>query len=178
MNAGAPQGAVELLRRMATPRCALEITRAETDQDFDEARTLFREYAAWLEVDLRFQGFDAELAALDRMYGPPGGSLLLAREGGEAAGCVAVRALPAAGEGTCEMKRLYVRPAYRGQGLGRRLAEAIMEEGRRLGYRRMVLDTLERMAQARAVYGAAGFRETAPYYPNPLAGVRYMEADL
>ncbi|HEX8386542.1 MAG TPA: GNAT family N-acetyltransferase [Rubricoccaceae bacterium] len=156
----------------------MEISRAHTVPDFDVARALFQEYAAGLGVDLCFQGFDAELAALDRVYTPPAGALLLAFDGDTAAGCVAVRPAPAAGAGTCEMKRLYVRPAYRGTGLGRRLAEAVVEEGRRLGYTRMVLDTLETMDRARAVYAALGFRETAPYYPNPLDGVRYLEADL
>ena len=156
----------------------MSVTRAEITDDFDVARALFREYAGSLGVDLCFQGFEAELTALDRVYGPPGGSLLLARDGGEPAGCVAVRPLPAAGDRACEMKRLYVRPAYRGRGLGRELAEAVVEEGRRLGYGRMVLDTLDRMEGAQAVYRALGFREVPPYYANPLDGVRYMAADL
>lgn len=156
----------------------VELVRATTPAHFDEARGLFREYADWLEIDLCFQGFEAELAALESMYAPPSGSLLLAIDGVEAVACVAVRALPNGQEGTCEMKRLYVRSAHRKHGLGRRLAAAILEEGRRLGYRRMVLDTLESMERARAIYTALGFRETSPYYANPFEGVRYMEADL
>jgi putative acetyltransferase len=156
----------------------MDIIGAETARHFDDARALFEEYADGLGVDLCFQGFEAELKALDRMYALPGGRLLLAYDGEETAGCVAVRALPAAGEGDCEMKRLYVRPAYRGRGLGRRLAEAVVAEGRQLGYGRMVLDTLERMDRARAVYHTLGFREVVPYYANPLDGVRYMAADL
>ena len=163
----------------------MTVARAETPEQFDEARALFREYAVELGVDLSFQGFDAELAALDQVYGPPGGAVLLASDEtarggvtGPTTGCVAVRPAPAAGAGACEMKRLYVRPAYRGGGLGRRLAEAVVDEGRRLGYRRMVLDTLDEMARARAVYGSLGFREVPAYYANPLAGVHYMAVNL
>lgn len=163
----------------------MTVARIETPEQFDEARALFREYAVELSVDLSFQGFDAELAALERVYGPPGGAVLLAADetasgdvAGSTAGCVAVRPAPAAGTGACEMKRLYVRPGYRGRGLGRRLAEAVVDEGRRLGYRRMVLDTLDEMEQARAVYGSLGFREVPAYYANPLGGVHYMAADL
>lgn len=162
---------------VAEPR-TIAVNRAESAADFDQARSLFREYADRLEIDLCFQGFEGELAALESMYSPPVGSLLLSLDGDEAVGCVAVRALPSGEDGTCEMKRLFVRPEYRMHGLGRRLAEAILEEGRRLGYRRMVLDTLETMERARAIYGALGFRETAPYYANPLEGVRYMEIEL
>lgn len=157
---------------------AVEIAQARTPADFDLARTLFEEYAVGLGVDLCFQGFAAELQALDQRYAPPRGALLLARDGGVPAGCVALRAQPSAGEGACEMKRLYVRPAHRGTGLGRRLAEVVLDEARRLGYRRMVLDTLDRMAPAHALYAALGFREAAPYYDNPLDGVHYLETDL
>ena len=115
------------------------------------------------------------------MYGPPSGGLLLALDGSDrlqAAGCVAVRALPQLGNEVCEMKRLYLRPHSRGLGLGRRLAESVMNEGRRLGYRRMVLDTLEGMARAQALYGSLEFRAVPAYYPNPLEGVSYMAAEL
>lgn len=157
---------------------AIDIARATAEADFDGARVLFREYAAWLGVDLGFQGFEAELNGLDRIYAPPSGSLLLARDGSDVAGCVAVRPLSAVGVDACEMKRLYVRPAYRGRGLGRHLAEAIMEEGRRLGYSRMALDSLEQMRPAQALYRALGFEEVDPYYDNPLAGTTYMMGRL
>jgi ribosomal protein S18 acetylase RimI-like enzyme len=153
----------------------MEIVRAQTTRDYDEARGLFEEYAASIGFDRCFEGFDAELASLPAMYGPPGGSLFLARDGQAAAGCVGVR--PRA-EGVCEMKRLYVRPAYRGTGLGRRLAEAVVAEGRRLGYARMVLDTLPTMRAAQALYRALGFVETTPYYHNPAEGTLYMALDL
>jgi ribosomal protein S18 acetylase RimI-like enzyme len=157
----------------------MQIITAESEQHFATARALFQEYAASLGVDLCFQDFDTELATLERMYAAPGGRLLLALDGDAFAGCAAVRALSVEGaRGTCEMKRLYVRPDYRGTGLGRRLAQEILQAGRALGYTRMVLDTLVTMDRARALYGVLGFRDIAAYYPNPLPGVRYMEADL
>jgi ribosomal protein S18 acetylase RimI-like enzyme len=156
----------------------MDIIPATSDRHFDQARDLFQEYANWLEVDLCFQDFEAELSALETIYSPPAGRLLLALENEEAAGCVAVRQVPSGADGVCEMKRLYVRPSHRGTGLGRRLAESILEEGRKLGYRRMVLDTLASMERARAIYRALGFRETEPYYDNPLDGVHYMAMTL
>ena len=165
----------------------MKITRAETDWHFDEGRTLFREYHAELNEDLEFQGFDAELAVIHQIYVPPAGSLLLALDDEKAFGCVAIRpAPPEAGEGACEMKHLYVRREYRRDErkdnrrdkLGRMLAEAIMEEGRRLGYMRMVLDTLERLEPAWKLYESLGFRQRGPYYSNPLEGVLYFETEL
>jgi ribosomal protein S18 acetylase RimI-like enzyme len=153
----------------------LEIRTAHCAGDYDTARELFQEYARQLGVDLCFQGFARELETLDTMYGPPGGALLLARLEGRAVGCVALRA---ADGGDGEMKRLYVRPQARGAGLGRLLAQAILAEARARGYRRMVLDTLEELAQARALYASLGFLEIAPYYANPLAGVRYFALEL
>lgn len=139
------------------------------------ARGLFEEYASGLGIDLGFQGFEAELGRLGEMYGPPHGCLLLGLVHGHAQGCVAVRRLAG---GDCEMKRLYVRAAARGTGLGRRLAQAAVDAGRALGYDRIVLDTLVSMTAARALYASLGFREIAPYYDNPIPGARFLGLDL
>lgn len=153
------------------------IRAATSAADMVSAAALMRAYAEWLDIDLGFQGFEAELASLPGKYGPPSGSLLLARlAGGTAVGCVALRALPT--PGTCEMKRLYVSPEGRGQGLGRRLAEAIVGDARRFGYSRMCLDTLPTMTSALAVYRGLGFVETAPYYETPVAGTVFLALDL
>ncbi len=153
----------------------VSIQPAEHPGDYALARELFREYAAQLDIDLCFQDFGSELAQLEQMYAAPRGCLLLARRGAEALGCVGVRALDPT---RCEMKRLYVRQAARGSGLGRRLACAAIEAARGLGYRVMLLDTLASMTAARTLYRALGFRETGKYYDNPLADVLYMELDL
>ncbi len=151
-----------------------------------EARRLFEEYATSLGFDLCFQGFDRELAELPGAYAPPEGHLLLAAADGRSVGCVALKKLsPGVGgqavnpADTCEMKRLYVRPEFRGQGFGRRLAEAVIEEARRIGYERMRLDTIEpRMPEAVQLYRSLGFVPIAPYTVNPVPGATFMELDL
>jgi putative acetyltransferase len=147
----------------------------KTAQEIELARTLFREYQQSLGVDLCFQNFEQELASLPGDYAPPSGRLLLARSGLEVAGCVALRKI---GEGLCEMKRLYVRDAFRGQGLGRKLAEAILAEARRIGYRKMRLDTLPSMRAAIPLYRSLGFSEIAPYTVNPVEGALFVEKEL
>lgn len=154
-----------------------ELIAANQPEDYLAARALFSEYASQLGVDLCFQNFSAELERLPEMYGHPGGRLVLARRGGQYIGCVGVRALANA-PGSCEMKRLYVREVARGLGIGRHLAMASVEAARQLGYARIVLDTLGSMTAARALYSELGFRETPPYYPNPSAGVTYLELVL
>lgn len=151
------------------------LTPADTPADIAEATRLFVEYAESLNFSLCFQGFDAEITAMPGRYAPPRGRLLLARVDSGAAGAVGLR--PLDGD-ICEMKRLYVRPAFRGLGLGRRLAEAILARGREIGYGRMRLDTLQTMTAARALYEDLGFVEIAPYYDNPLDGVCYYECAL
>lgn len=155
---------------------ALILRPADGERDLETVRELFREYQRSLGIDLCFQGFEAELAGLPGDYAPPRGRLWLAESGdGAALGCIAMRALDAE---RAEMKRLYVRPAARGLGLGRRLAEALIAEARRLGYRAVCLDTLPTMATAQALYGELGFTDIAPYRVNPVPGARYMALAL
>lgn len=150
--------------------------RAATAADLDDVRMLFREYERWLAFSLCFQGFEAELAALPGRYAPPSGRLWLADVGGTLAGCIALREC---GPGVAEMKRLYVRDAARGHGVGRRLAERVIADAREIGYACMRLDTIRaRMPAANALYESLGFRDIPAYYANPLDDVRYMELDL
>lgn len=145
----------------------------------DDARVIIREYAASLNIDLCFQDVDAELATLPGDYAPPLGHLLLARVDGALAGCGALRPLADVDyANACEMKRLYVRPAFRKFGLGRILAQALLDEARRLGYSAMLLDTLDDMEAARELYASLGFEEIPPYYFNPIPGAHYLKADL
>ena len=150
-----------------------------TPAQLDDTRTIFREYAASLDVDLCFQDFDEELAALPGDYAPPGGHLLLAHVEGELAGCGALRPLNDVDyANACEMKRLYVRPAFRKFGLGRLLAQALLDEARRVGYSVMLLDTLDDMEAARELYASLGFEEIPPYYFNPIKGAHYLKVEL
>ena len=152
------------------------IVQAESPAQIAYARELFLEYAQSLGFSLCFQSFDQELAGLPGDYTPPDGRLLLAEFVGQLAGCVALHELES---GICEMKRLYLRPAFRGKGLGRMLAERIIGEARAIGYLRMRLDTVEPiMKNAVALYRQLGFREIAPYRSNPIAGAMYMELEL
>jgi len=143
--------------------------------DLEVLRRLFVEYQEAIGTDLCFQGFAAEVAGLPGDYAPPGGALWLAEEDEAPLGCIALRRIDAE---RAEMKRLYVRPAARGLGLGRRLAETLLAEARRLGYRRVCLDTLPVMQTAQALYGELGFVDIAPYRDNPVAGARFMGLEL
>ena len=154
----------------------LEFIRAESAEQVNVARQLFEEYAAALGVNLCFQNFERELAELPGAYAPPSGRLLLALYEGEVAGCVGLREIDV---GTCEMKRLYVRPRFRGLGVGRSLALKIIEEARALGFARMCLDTLPlQMDEAVKMYRSLRFREIEPYYHNPVEGALFMELSL
>jgi putative acetyltransferase len=159
------------------PRTLPPLRQAATPQDIAQARSLFGEYATWLAVDLCFQGFAEELATLPGAYAPPRGMLLLAGPADAAIGCIALRPLhgaPKADDGVAEVKRLYVRPAARGTGLGRRLVEGVIAGARAIGYRELKLDTLATMGEACALYESLEFRECAPYYHNPIAGAVYL----
>ncbi len=154
----------------------MNIVQAQSAEHIDRARELFEEYAAWLGINLCFQNFEKELAKLPGEYVPPTGRLFLAFEGDQTSGCVALRGL---GNGACEIKRLYVRPDFRGKGLGRELTEAVIDAAAELGYERMLLDTLPgKMDRAIAMYRSLGFREIEAYYHNPVAGATFMELSL
>jgi ribosomal protein S18 acetylase RimI-like enzyme len=153
----------------------MRIVDGHAEEELPAVRRLFEEYAASLEVDLGFQDFDRELQELPGDYAPPAGRILLALDGDEPAGCVALRPYE---PDVCEMKRLYVRPVFQGSGLGRRLAEAIVEAGREAGYRFMRLDTMPSMEAARGLYRSLGFEEIEAYRHNPVHGTTYFELEL
>lgn len=158
---------------------AIELLTPATPALLDATRAMFREYASALGVDLCFQNFEAELAALPGEYAAPQGALLLARVDGKVAGCGALRPLADVDyANACEMKRLYVRPAFRRLGLGRLLAQALMDHGVQAGYSNLLLDTLDDMEVARGLYASLGFEEIPPYYFNPIAGAHYLKASL
>jgi putative acetyltransferase len=162
-----------------TGAAAISLRPAQFPDDLQTVRDLFLDYQAGLGIDLCFQGFEAELAELPGAYAPPEGALLLACVDGEPAGCCALRPLYNTDHlNACEMKRLFVRPAFRGFGLGRLLVERVLSDGQLAGYTTMLLDTLSDMETARALYQEMGFVEVAPYYHNPIPGAHYLKVDL
>jgi ribosomal protein S18 acetylase RimI-like enzyme len=157
----------------------ITVRNAVTPAEVEQARGLFLEYGQSLGFSLCFQSFDEELAGLPGDYAPPSGRLFLAEVEGKPAGCVALHALGGTKDGICEMKRLYVRPEFRGHQLGRRLVNELMNAARAIGYRKMRLDTVEPvMGHAVALYRELGFHEITPYRENPIAGALYMELEL
>ena len=153
----------------------IELVKANTSEHVEKARGIFLRYAQSLDFGLSFQGFAAELAGLPGDYGPPTGCLLLALEKGEAAGCVALRKI---GDRVCEMKRLFIDPQQRGKGIGRILTKAVIQEAKRLGYKRMRLDTVPSMTPAINLYRSLGFGEIPPYCHNPVPGAKFFELRL
>lgn len=157
----------------------IELLTPATPELLAATRAIFREYAEQLGVDLCFQNFDAELAGLPGDYATPRGALLLALVDGEVAGCGALRPLTDVDyPNACEMKRLYVRPAFRRFGLGRLLAQALLDRGAQAGYSNLLLDTLDDMEAARGLYESLGFEEIPPYYFNPIPGAHYLRASI
>lgn len=150
-----------------------------SQQELVVTQAVFREYAIELGIDLCFQNFENELTSLPGDYAAPRGALWLAKVGEEVAGCCGLRPLDTSDySNACEMKRLFVRPGFRGLGLGRLLAEAVMDSARLAGYDCILLDTLDDMESARALYAEIGFHEVPPYYHNPIAGAHYLKANL
>lgn len=157
----------------------MAVTTAATPQHMDDAAQLFREYGDSLDIDLAFQNFDEELAHLPGEYAAPRGALLVAYVDGAPAGCCALRPLDTADiPNAAEMKRLFVRKAFRGFGLGRQLTEAVLDAARQGGYTCVLLDTLDDMEAARTLYADLGFESIAPYYHNPVAGAHYLKVNL
>jgi ribosomal protein S18 acetylase RimI-like enzyme len=153
----------------------LLVTHAQNTEDIRIVRSLMRDYQQRLGVDLSFQGFEAELAALPGAYAPPGGRLLLAWHDRTPAGCVALQRIDSS---RAEMKRLYVPPSARGLGVGRKLVAELLAEAQSIGYAEVVLDTLPTMVEAQRMYEQFGFRDIEPYRPNPIAGTRYLGKSL
>jgi ribosomal protein S18 acetylase RimI-like enzyme len=153
----------------------IRVAQARWPKDYGTVEALFREYVASLGVDISFQNVDEELSALPGKYARPGGVVLIGWDGAQAAGAVAYRMFK---PGVAEMKRLYVRPAFRGRDIGRKLAGQLIAEARAQGYRSMLLDTLASMQAARRLYAELGFQPVAAYYENPLPGTIYMALDL
>ncbi len=157
----------------------IQLITPDSAEDWHETRLVLRDYAASLAVDLCFQGFEEELASLPGVYAPPGGLMLLAIVDGAVAGSGAFRPLPDADyPNACEMKRLFVRPAFRRFGLGRLLAQSLMDRATEAGYSSMLLDTLDDMEAARGLYESLGFVEVPPFYFNPIPGAHYLKVDL
>jgi putative acetyltransferase len=161
------------------PRPSIRLNTPFSVKEIELTREIFAEYAEQLGVDLQFQNFAAELADLPGDYSPPRGTLLLAWVDGALAGCCALRQIDSVDyPNAAEMRRLYVRKAFRGFGLGRQLAEAVLDAARASGYHSVLLDTLDDMESARALYVELGFEEIPPYYHNPLSGAHYLKVDL
>jgi len=161
---------------MADSQMTFTITQAASDPDIELLRMLFKEYEQSIGVSLCFQNFDQELARLPGDYAPPSGRLLLVRVEDQIAGCVALRKF---GNSTCEMKRLYLRPDFRGKGLGEQIVDTIIQEAKQIGYSKMRLDTIPgRMDQAIKLYRAIGFKDIPAYYNSPFTDTLYMELDL
>jgi putative acetyltransferase len=173
------QDALSTTAKKYVRRPSISLTTPATAAELKATSDIFREYAVGLGFDLSFQDFEGEIASLPGDYAPPRGALLLAKVDGAIAGCCALRPLDSSDYvNAAEMKRLYVRPAFRGLGLGRQLADAILDAARMGGYGSVLLDTLDDMDIARAMYEELGFREIPPYYHNPLAGAHYLKVDL
>jgi ribosomal protein S18 acetylase RimI-like enzyme len=153
----------------------LRVREALVPEETPTVRELFNEYAAWLDIDLGFQGFAEELASLPGRYARPAGGIWLAVNGRDVAGCIALRPL---GEGRCELKRLYVRPAFRGRGVGRLLVERALASASEAGHRFVCLDTLPRMSAAISLYRSLGFKEIVPYYDKPVPGALFFGREL
>ena len=154
----------------------IEIIQVETPEQIEETRKIFREYEAWLDLDLCFQGFESELANLPGKYSPPDGRLFLAVSNGKVAGCVALRKLE---DGICEMKRLFVRQEFQGQKIGIALLEKLIAEAKAIGYQKLRLDTYpQKMQKAVGLYESYGFRQIEPYYHNPFGETLFMELEL